>query len=231
MFDQESDRIEIIARQLAQAKELSSAKEYERAKTLLETVDDPVAKTWLAKINTILAKEKRARSEATSLEFYRNQMAAKLDVSDGRSYLIVCPNCKGESTQMVDLQRVDHYFSCPNCHVNFMTSLFTIRASRSNSPSGIGRDYSVRVISASGQENLINFLTLGVEKIELRSRDLAGFTYLENRLMVIQNLTIGQYWRIGWVRAKSSPLLIAFLIGLILIFALFYLYVTYFRWQ
>src|ERR1051326_6984019 len=55
------------------------------------------------------------------------------------------------------------------------------------------RDYSVRVIDFSGGEDLIQFRQSGIADFELRSGDIAAFNYHDNKLQIIQNLTIGRY--------------------------------------
>jgi hypothetical protein len=48
------------------------------------------------------------------------------------------------------------------------------------------------VIDFSGGEDLIQFRQSGIADFELRS-DIAAFNYLDNKLQIIQNLTIGRY--------------------------------------
>lgn len=217
-----NDRIERVAQQMAQAAELIAAQEYEQAKALLETIDDPAARSVLERLNKTLAAERKAKQERAELEFYRNTMADRLSISNGQTLSIVCPNCKQAFYHPVDLQRTAHAIGCSNCQETFSTSIYKIRASRSQTPGGIGRDYSVRVIEPSGVEQLLSFNTVGVDKIELRSGDLAGFTYFQGRLIVVQNFTINQYWRIAWVQGKTSPALMILLKSLILVVLLIY---------
>jgi hypothetical protein len=138
--------------------------------------------------------------------------------------LVVCPKCVIQSAQELDERRVVHELSCPKCDTQFTTNLCRIRASWSKSAS-IGRDYNVRVITATGEEDLITFMTLFLEPIELRSQDAAGFSYLGNRLMIIQNFTINRFWRVGWNIRKPSPVLTSALVVLVIIALVFMLYV------
>lgn len=51
----------------------------------------------------------------------------------------------------------------------------------------------MRVIDLRGSENLIEFTQKGIADFELRSGDLATFSYLKNKLQVVQNFTIGRH--------------------------------------
>ena len=91
-------------------------------------------------------------------------------------------------------QHLTYKVTCQKCNRDFGSRVVKIRAKNSRQDKRANlRDYSVRVIDFSGGEDLIQFRQSGIADFELRSGDVAAFNYLDNKLQLIQNLTIGRY--------------------------------------
>lgn len=58
------------------------------------------------------------------------------------------------------------------------------------------RHFSVRVYNSSGREELIQFNVPDVN-FDMRSGDVAVFSYVAGKLKFVQNLTIGQNLNVG----------------------------------
>jgi hypothetical protein len=110
---------------------------------------------------------------------------------------LVCPSCSRESLHEIPAHGVAD-LTCPLCHKGFATRVVTIRAKRSAGNKKLNtRSFSVRTEDLNGREDLIEFQRPSTEDFELRSRDLAAFSFLGGRLHVVQNLTVGRYMRIA----------------------------------
>jgi hypothetical protein len=72
------------------------------------------------------------------------------------------------------------------------------------------------VIDFSGREDLIEFLQTGIADFELRSGDLAAFIYFNNKLQIIQNLTIGRYLSLKSGCSRTSMVIALVIVLLIL---------------
>jgi len=131
---------------------------------------------------------------------------------------LVCPKCLQQALHALNEFEQYHRVVCPQCQTVFNTWIAKIRAkhSRQNKKSNI-RDYTVRVIEFSGRENLLEFRQPGISDFELRSGDLAAFNYLNNVLLVVQNLTVSRY-----VSLKASGCLGIVVLGVVglLVFSL-----------
>jgi hypothetical protein len=74
----------------------------------------------------------------------------------------------------------------------------------------------VRIFDLSGREDLIEFTQRGIDDFELRSGDLAVFSYANNKLLLIQNLTIGRYLSLK-SGCSTSTVVICLLLAAILV--------------
>src|SRR5882672_3416850 len=107
---------------------------------------------------------------------------------------LVCPKCEQQTVQSVNESQPYHQLTCPKCQIVFNTWLAKVRAKNSRQDKRSNtRNYSVRVIEADGRERLIQFQQSGISDFELRSGDLAAFSYINNTLLVVQNLNVSQY--------------------------------------
>ena len=105
---------------------------------------------------------------------------------------LVCPNCRDQTTYGNAIMGWNH-FTCPNCKKSFQTLIATVRAKRSRgSRKHFSREFYVRVY-INNLEELIQFTSSDYDDFELRSSDAAAFSYRNDRLTVVQNLTIGRH--------------------------------------
>jgi hypothetical protein len=139
---------------------------------------------------------------------------------------LVCPKCEAQSVFPVSASQSVNQLACPQCQTQFICRLVQIRSKNSRSnKSTSGRAFSVRVKDLRGGEDLIEFTNPGGADFELRSKDLAVFSYHDNRLAVVQNLTVGRYMSIKTAGCLGS-MVVVFLTLLTLGFALFSFYVA-----
>jgi hypothetical protein len=115
---------------------------------------------------------------------------------------LICPKCEAQNTHMFlprDLAgRSSQLIECPNCHQSFFSRIVKIKSKRSRgSKQNNSREFSVRIIEFSGAEDLIEFMNKGYDDFELRARDLAVFSFINNELRIVQNLTIHQYMKVS----------------------------------
>jgi len=92
------------------------------------------------------------------------------------------------------LRLASHAYTCPRCNTAFATHVFHIRASRSRSSGIYQRRYTVHLKPAAGKEQELTFSTPKRLRIAFNAKDLVGFTYLNNKLTVVQNFTLRKYW-------------------------------------
>lgn len=107
---------------------------------------------------------------------------------------LICPKCETQNALVISTAKSNYKITCQKCKRDFGSRVVKIRAKNSRQDKRANlRDYSVRVIDFSGGEDLIQFRQSGIADFELRSGDIAAFNYLDNKLQIIQNLTIGRY--------------------------------------
>jgi hypothetical protein len=111
---------------------------------------------------------------------------------------IVCPKCESQNSYMITDAVSVNYLQCPTCRVNFLSRVVRIRSKNSRgSKKEFRRRFSIRVYDMTGYEDLIEFVNAGLQDFELRSKDFAIFSYLGNKLRVVQNETINRYWKVS----------------------------------
>lgn len=110
---------------------------------------------------------------------------------------IICPKCKSQYPYEIT-SRSEHNFRCTRCHQVFRSRIVKIRAKRSRgSRKENKRRFLVRYYDLSGSEGMIEFDITGYEDFELRARDIAVFSYVKDKLTLIQNCTVNRYLRIS----------------------------------
>ena len=141
---------------------------------------------------------------------------------------LVCPRCETQSGFSISPIQSYNQLRCIQCSTDFVAWVAKIRAknSRQDKKSN-SRHYAVRTIDVSGAERLIEFMQAGTQAFELRSGDRAVFIYLGNRLVVVQNLTIGQYLSLrvtssGCFNAVAVLATIVLAVGLVAVALTFY---------
>ena len=109
----------------------------------------------------------------------------------------MCPKCAVQNTYRFDGVHPMYSFVCPSCKAQFQSRIVTVRHknSRLHQRSHVRRHISVRVYNALNREELIEFS--GLHDFDLHSGDQAAFSYLGAKLIIVQNLTIGRYTRVG----------------------------------
>jgi hypothetical protein len=124
----------------------------------------------------------------TSGDLARNQVT-----HDAESVRLVCPHCKHQSLYTVPSHGVAQV-TCEACSGSFETRIVRMRSKRSVGQKSSGtRTFSVRVETLDGREDFVEFRRPQNEDFELRSKDLAAFSFTEGRLRVVQNLSVGRY--------------------------------------
>ncbi len=125
-----------------------------------------------------------------------------MNINDIKQVSILCPNKYCNETILYEIKAPARSFAieCPSCSTKFNSQVVVVRSKRSRGKKVDDilsiRDYSVRVWFLTGEEDLFEFSDSAFLKdrdFELRQRDVAIFTYLNNRLTIIQNLTINRY--------------------------------------
>ncbi|HEX2203216.1 MAG TPA: SH3 domain-containing protein [Longimicrobium sp.] len=110
---------------------------------------------------------------------------------------LVCPGCDQQSLFDIPAHGVAQE-TCPRCRAVFATRVVRIKSKRSaGNKTANTRRFTVRVEDLNGREDLIEFDRPSNDDFELRSRDLAAFSSKDGRLLVVQNLTLGRYMRLG----------------------------------
>lgn len=129
-----------------------------------------------------------------------------------------CPKCEKQNAFSVSSSESNNSLICENCKTSFRAWIVKIRAKHSRQDKRANsRTYSVRVIDVTGREDLIEFSQVGIADFELRSGDLAAFSYIGDKLQIIQNLTIGRYLSLKSGGSKVALITCLVLVGLLIV--------------
>lgn len=110
---------------------------------------------------------------------------------------VICPKCENEEQHEYFGGR-KKIVTCSNCSTAFIFLVARIRAKRSRgNKRNNTREFDIRIILNGGSEEFIQFTNSRYEDIELRSKDLVVFSYLGDKLRVIQNVSILRYTKIS----------------------------------
>jgi zinc-ribbon domain len=132
-------------------------------------------------------------------------LARKQAVPGTESVKLVCPHCERRSLFTVPSNGVDQP-TCPACANSFETHVVRVRAKRSvGNKQANTRSFSVRVETLDGHEQVVEFIRPLNVDFELRSKDLAAFSYVHGRLAIVQNLSVGQHLKLARPAAHAQP--------------------------
>jgi len=107
---------------------------------------------------------------------------------------LVCPSCETATLFNVHTGQAQNNTVCPKCKKAFVAWPVRVRAKNSRQDKRANtRAYSVRVIDVNGGQHLIEFQQKGIADFELRAGDQAVFSYVNNKLLMVQNLTVGRH--------------------------------------
>jgi hypothetical protein len=110
-------------------------------------------------------------------------------------YRLRCPHCRKRVDLEVEPPESRYSVECDHCNKSFRARIVTIRAKRSRGDRNANsRAFSIRAITASGQEEFLEFSNASYEDFELRQGDEAGFLFVNGEVRVVHNFTIGRVW-------------------------------------
>lgn len=110
-------------------------------------------------------------------------------------HTVVCPHCQAKIFYNFNTSNSNYDINCSYCKNSFLTRIVKIRAKRSRGDRESGsRNFTIRIIEFSGKEDLIEFRNPRYKDFELRQGDLAVFSFEENYLRIVQNLTIDKVY-------------------------------------
>lgn len=119
------------------------------------------------------------------------------DSSEIETVRLVCPKCEHQNLFKTQLTSADE-FVCPNCRMQFISRIVKIRSKKSRgSKRENKRNFSIRVKDFSGTEDFIEFDNASYDDFEFKANDIAAFSYLNNKLRIVQNLTLNRYMKIS----------------------------------
>jgi LysM repeat protein len=119
--------------------------------------------------------------------------------------LMVCPQCNGQFRRAIDVLDAVHAVECPVCGTGFESLLVTVLTKHSTGHrESNSRHFSVRVEDPFGNQHPLEFSRPSYEDIELRPDDDLILTYLQEQLVVVQNLTVRRYDRLIPIAKKEK---------------------------
>jgi len=143
---------------------------------------------------------------------------------------IICPRCKSVHQLNLSPHQSTYSTQCPKCQLQQEPKLVYIRAKNSQLAGrrkknyDPGRKYQVRIIDFSGKESVIKFYISNSRRtLDLRNKDLVIFNYVNNKLALIQNITIDEYLQIATPADAIFSFIGYLFLALIVIFIIFLL--------
>lgn len=117
--------------------------------------------------------------------------------SETLSVMVVCPKCTKQESRNLNLDQAAFSFTCRPCKAGFTSRVVRMRAKNSRKQARQNRrHFSLRVYLPNGAEELIEFENLGVDDFELRAKDVVLLSYIDQRLGVVQNLTLNRFMKV-----------------------------------
>jgi hypothetical protein len=135
--------------------------------------------------------------------------------------MVIFPSCKFQNTVALTAKYGQKAAVCQKCKREFTCDLVRIRAKRSRRTADIlpSRAFDVRVFGGDGSERLIQFEGIETGDFELRSNGSAIFVSQNQRICIVQNLTIGTWYEVKYRNPLVAFILIA-IIAIVIVFAL-----------
>lgn len=152
-----------------------------------------------------------------------SQQSKSISAQPINAFDLVCPNsgCRAQHTYNVDINSSHHNLICPACKTKFHTRIAKVRSGNSRFSRPF-RYFSIRIKEFSGSEDLIEFSTFGNVAFEFKSSDVVGFTYIDQELRVIQNITINRCMYIDDKAAGCGKASVIVFIVMFILVKLFY---------
>ncbi len=106
---------------------------------------------------------------------------------------VTCPECENQETHSY-IGAGRNKAICSKCSTSFDFLFVTIRSKRSRgNKQQRTRAFDIRVILQNKDEDFIQFERDEYDDIELRSKDSVVFIYLDDKIRIVSNVTIGLY--------------------------------------
>lgn len=119
------------------------------------------------------------------------------DLSDLETVKLVCPKCEEQGLQKAKLKGLER-FTCRSCRAEFSSRMVRIRSKKSRgAKKEMKRTFTIRVTDFSGGEDLIEFVNANYDDFELKSKDIAAFSYIGDDLRLVQNMTVNRYMMVS----------------------------------
>jgi hypothetical protein len=110
---------------------------------------------------------------------------------------VVCPKCEDQSVYPFSGPNKERV-KCKKCSTDFSFLYATIRAKKSRGDrKANSREFDIRIYLNDGSEDFIQFVKSGWDDVELRSKDGVVFSFLGDKVRVIQNIQIGSFTSIS----------------------------------
>ena len=132
-------------------------------------------------------------------DYVENKDISKIE--DLMEVRIICPltKCKKENIYQINKNESNYDFKCNECNTEFKTFIANVRSKKTNGDKKYSlRKFSIRVKDFSGNEEFIEFENKSYEDFELKSKDLVAFSTHQDKLKIIQNLTINRFMELQY---------------------------------
>lgn len=107
---------------------------------------------------------------------------------------IVCPKCEKQKTVEISESKSKYHYRCSKCHVMFYSIICRIKSKRSRgNKKDETRSYSVRGLDLLDEDVFFEFINASYKDIEIRSGDLAVFSFINDEVKIVQNVNLGLY--------------------------------------
>ena len=124
-------------------------------------------------------------------------------VPSSESVKLSCPHCEQAALYEIPSHRVGE-LTCSGCARSFDPRVVRVRSKRSAGNKQMGtRSFTVRIEDLNGRDDLVEFVRDANEDFELRSRDLAAFSSIDGRLVIVQNLSVDRHMKLVRSRAHA----------------------------
>jgi len=123
---------------------------------------------------------------------------------------VICPKCEHQESYLCKNVK-NNLAHCSQCSTSFHFLYAIIRAKKSRGNKQLRtRIFDIRIILSNGEEDFIQFERDEYDDIELRSKDIVVFIYQNDKLRIINNVTINLYTVLKeksfWEQLGSGPI-------------------------